>query len=371
MRHCPTCARWCWSACQRRTKTRVANMKRCILLSVAVILGLAVTQDDAFGRGFGGFHGGGFSGGFHGGGDFGGFHAGGAGGDRFSGFGAGGSGGFGGDRSAGFGQSGYRAPSFNTGYRTGGYGSSTGNRSGGFDAGRFGGGASREGGWGGSLESRPTEQFSRTADRRRNARRWWWNGGGTGSAAALRGGAAGGVCARTDGHHRCPRRGRHSRRRYRTGRRGCRRTRRKRHRRRRSQRQRLHPQLFGQPRVCHWAGLCPRLWHALRLAHLLSRSRAGRSALVARLGRVHARLVRIASLGLASRRLHSGRLGDRRLENGHVARGRHLARLERGPRRLRLWRQRHLSEQLRVLRLRAGGDRPAVLPASGRSRQLQ
>ena len=102
---------------------KVTNMNRSIQLGIAVILGIAATQSDAFARGFGGFHGGGFGGGgFHaggfggggfGGGGFGGFHAGGfeGGGFHAGGFG----GGFGGDRAGGFDAGGFHAGGYSGG----------------------------------------------------------------------------------------------------------------------------------------------------------------------------------------------------------------------------------------------------------------
>lgn len=123
-------------------------MKTLTRLALAIVVAITLSEGNAFGRGFGGFHGGGgfggggFSRGGFGGGGFGGGFGGSRGG--FSGFSGGG---FGGGREGGFGGSNFG------GDRAGGFGGNFGGaREGGFGAGGFGG--ERAGGFGGDFSSR-------------------------------------------------------------------------------------------------------------------------------------------------------------------------------------------------------------------------
>ena len=388
-RRCQTCARWCWSVYRKRTKRKVANMKRSILLFIVVIFGMATIQGAAFGRGFGGFggfHGGGGFGGFRAGGfhagDFGGFHAGGFGGGDFGGSHAGGFGGYGGYRGGDFDAGGYHAGGFDAGgARTGGYGDSGGYRAGGFDAGGFHArrirwrGRSR--GWLGRLAgSRPIGQLSGTAHRCGNARGGRPNGGRTGRRRSGGGGATGQVAqgpmgttvahgaAGVQGAAIGPggvaaggRRRRH----------GC-----------RGPRGNVYTHStsasrgfaagsqgaaawngyghasgthYWSPTYCHAQGLAARRWwHGSGVftstwcgSHPWAWCPAGYTG---------------AAWAAAAWRTATWR-------------GWQEATLDRDPRPLLLWRQHHLSGQFSLLRLAAGGDRPTILPAGRRSRRLQ
>lgn len=113
-------------------------MKRHVMIAIAFGLAVFAGAFISYGRGFGGFHGGGF-----GGGGFGGFHGGGHGGGGFGGGEFGGNrfaGGFGGDRfSGGFDRGGSEGGGFNRS-RAGGAFDQNGYRGGDFDRSQFSGG---------------------------------------------------------------------------------------------------------------------------------------------------------------------------------------------------------------------------------------
>ncbi len=121
-------------------------MKTLTRLGLATIAAIILSDAGAFGRGFGGFHGGGSFGGFHSGGFGGGFGGMRGGGGDFGGFGGNRDGGFGAAREGNFayregniggyreGGYGYREGSYGGGYR---FGSVSGDRFGGLDSGAF------------------------------------------------------------------------------------------------------------------------------------------------------------------------------------------------------------------------------------------